>query len=200
MPSEQTQPRAIKEEGQEARIAAIVEPEIEALGFRLVRVKLLGQNGLTLQIMAERDDGTMSVEDCEAVSKTLSPVLDIEEPISGAYNLEISSPGIDRPMVRLSDFVSWCGHVAKMETRYLVNNRKRYKGIILGVDGETINFRYEEDGTINEFSLNIHDIANARLVMSDDLIREALQRDKALRKANQIDPEESGLNEENQLD
>ena len=117
--------RIIRESGVDARVAMIVEPVLRAIDFRLVRVRLSGQNGLTLQIMAERPDGTMTVEDCETVSRALSPVLDVEDPIEKAYNLEVSSPGIDRPLVRKSDFVTWTGHLVKMETSILVAERKR---------------------------------------------------------------------------
>ena len=103
---------------------------LRAIGFRLVRVRLSAQNGLTLQIMAERDDGTMTVEDCEAVSRAVSPVLDVEDPIDKAYHLEVSSPGIDRPLVRKSDFARWAGHVVKIETSILVADRKRFRGKI----------------------------------------------------------------------
>lgn len=108
--------RIIRESGIDARIAAIILPVLRAIGFRLVRVRLSGQNGLTLQIMAEREDGTMTVEDCEEVSRAVSPALDVEDPIEKAYHLEVSSPGIDRPLVRKSDFSAWAGHLAKVET------------------------------------------------------------------------------------
>ena len=181
--------RLIVEQGLEARIAGILRPEIEALGFRLVRVRLSQMNGQTLQVMAERPDGTMSVEDCETVSNAISPILDIEDPVSGAYHLEISSPGIDRPLVRASDFETWSGHVAKLETARLVNGRKRFKGRILRVEDGKALFRRDDAGKDEEaeFELALADIAEARLVLSDDLIREALRRDKALRKANGIE-------------
>jgi ribosome maturation factor RimP len=184
--------RLIVEEGQEALIASIIGPEIDALGFRLVRVRLSQMNGLTLQIMAERPDGSMSVTDCETLSNAVSPVLDIEDPISAAYNLEVSSPGIDRPLVRRSDFETWSGHVAKLETRQLVNGRKRYKGRIIKVDGENVHFRRDEATADEdpEFILALNEIGEARLVLSDDLIREALRRDKALRKANGLEDED----------
>ena len=181
--------RMIVEQGLEARIAGILRPEIEALGYRLVRIRLSQMNGQTLQVMAERPDGTMSVEDCEAVSRAISPILDIEDPVSGAYHLEISSPGIDRPLVRASDFETWSGHVAKLETARLVNGRKRFKGRILRVEDGKALFRRDDAGKDEEaeFELALADIAEARLVLSDDLIREALRRDKALRKANGIE-------------
>ena len=183
--------RMIVEQGLEARIAGILRPEIEALGYRLVRIRLSQMNGQTLQVMAERPDGTMSVEDCEAVSNAISPILDIEDPVSGAYHLEISSPGIDRPLVRASDFETWSGHVAKLETARLVNGRKRFKGRILRVEDGKALFRRDDAGKDEEaeFELALADIAEARLVLSDDLIREALRRDKALRKANGIEEE-----------
>ena len=110
-----SEPRIVTETGLEARIAHIVEPMVAGLGYRLVRVKLSAMNGTTLQIMAERPDGTMTVEDCERLSRDLSPALDVEDPIDRAYHLEVSSPGIDRPLVRRSDFERWAGHVAKIE-------------------------------------------------------------------------------------
>jgi ribosome maturation factor RimP len=184
-------PRDITESGPEARIAAIVEPEIEALGFRLVRVQLSGQNGMTLQIMAERLDGMIEVGECETISRALSPLLDIEEPIPGNYHLELSSPGIDRPLVRLSDFDTWAGHVAKLETLQMVQGRKRFKGVIVSTNGRDITFRREEakEGEVLDFTVGIDDIASVKLVLTDDLISEALKRDKVLRQANGIENE-----------
>lgn len=184
--------RIIVESGVEAKVAAILEPEIEDLGYRLVRVKLSNINGSTLQIMAERPDGTMNVAGCEEVSRAISPILDIEDPIQQAYHLEISSPGIDRPMVRLSDFETWVGHTTKLETHQIVNGRKRYKGLILSVEGKKITFRRDAvaEGEDPNFVLAIDEIKDAKLVMTDDLITEALKRDKALREANGIEDED----------
>ena len=131
--------RLISENGVAARVAAIVEPVIEDLGFNLVRVQVTGTNGCTVQIMAERPDGTMSVADCETVSRAISPVLDLEDPISTAYYLEVSSPGIDRPLVRASDFERWNGYEAKIEMAVPVAGRKRFRGVIRGVEGEAVN-------------------------------------------------------------
>ena len=128
--------RLVTETGLDARVAAIVEPVLESMDFHLVRVRLTGQNGMTVQVMAERNDGTMTVEDCESVSRALSPVLDVEDPIDRAYHLEISSPGIDRPMVRKSDFGRWSGHLVKCETSVLVDGRKRFRGTIGAVDDQ----------------------------------------------------------------
>lgn len=184
--------RHIVESGQEARVAAIVEPEIVSLGYRLVRVRLTGQNGLTLQIMAEREDGTMNVKGCEEISRALSPLLDIEDPIQGAYHLEVSSPGIDRPLVRLDDFKIWAGHIAKLETNQMVEGRKRFKGIITGTEGDVVNFRRTDVGENEQadFSISIMEMANARLVLTDELISEALKRDKALRQANGLEEDD----------
>ena len=181
--------RIIVETGAEAKVANIIEPEIEDLGYRLVRVKLSNINGATLQIMAERPDGTMNVAGCEEVSRAISPILDIEDPISQAYHLEISSPGIDRPLVRLSDFVTWAGHNAKLETHQIIHGRKRYKGMIISVEGKDITFRREAPSADEDpnFILPINEIKDAKLVMTDDLITEALKRDKTLREANGIE-------------
>lgn len=173
----------VTETGQEARIAAIIEPVIADLGYRLVRVRLSAMNGLTLQVMAERPDGTMAIEDCEAVSRALSPVLDVADPIRSPYNLEVSSPGMDRPLVRRSDFANWRGHVARIETRMLIGGRKRFKGRIAAVDDQVVVLAREAagPGEETEFRVPLAEIAEAKLTLDDALIREALRRDKALR-------------------
>ena len=188
--------RTIIETGLEARVASIVEPEIVDLGFRLVRVKLSGVNGMTLQIMAERPDGTMDVAGCEAISRAVSPILDVEDPIERAYHLEVSSPGVDRPLVRKSDFESWAGHVVKLETHQMINGRKRYKGMIIKVEGDDVTFRREASAKDEdpEFVIPVGEIKDAKLVLTDDRIEEALRRDKALREANGID-EDAGHGE-----
>jgi ribosome maturation factor RimP len=175
--------RIIRESGIDARIALIVEPVLEADGYRLVRVRLSGQNGLTLQIMAERRDGTMTVEDCEAVSRLLSPVLDVEDPIDKAYHLEISSPGIDRPLVRRSDFAEAVGRLVKVETSVQVSGRKRFRGRIVKADDEGVTVETDKPAIGEEFMtvLPFDAIAEARLVLTDDLIRDALRKDKMLR-------------------
>ena len=176
--------RIIRESGIDARIAMIVQPVLDAAGFRLVRVRLSGQNGLTLQIMAERPDGTMTVEDCEAVSRAVSPALDVEDPVEKAYHLEVSSPGIDRPLVRKSDFVAWAGHQVKMETSILVAERKRFKGKIAeaGEDGVLIERDVPAYGVEPTVRVPYEAIAEARLVLTDDLIRDALSKDNRARK------------------
>jgi ribosome maturation factor RimP len=179
------EPRLVTETGIDARVAAIVGPTLLDLGFRLVRVKITGRDGCTVQIMAERADGTFTVEDCELASKAISPVLDVEDPIDRAYNLEMSSPGIDRPLVRVSDFARWAGHLAKVEMEIPVDGRKRFKGMLEGVEGETAIMRRDDAGKDEpgRVALPIADIGEARLVLTDDLIREALRRAKAAGRA-----------------
>jgi ribosome maturation factor RimP len=175
--------RIIRESGTDARVAMIVRPVLEGIGYRLVRVRLSGQNGPTLQIMAERPDGAMTVEDCEAVSHALSPALDVEDPLSGAYNLEISSPGIDRPLVRKSDFAAATGHLVKIETSVLLNDRKRFRGRIEEADEVRVVVERDQPAYGEEARIEIpfDAIADARLVLTDDLIRDALKKDKQLR-------------------
>ena len=191
-----TEERLILESGVEARVVSVIEPIIRDLGYRLVRVRLLGQNGLTLQIMVERPDGTVDVNDCEAVSLEISPVLDIDDPIDREYHLEVSSPGIDRPLMRRSDFERWLGHTAKLETNRLVGGRKRFKGELMQLDGAELTLKRatigpDESDTV---SLDVTDLADARLVLTDELIRDALKRDKALRAANGM-PDQDPANE-----
>ena len=173
--------RMITETGVDARVAAIIEPVLESMGYRLVRVRLSGQNGLTLQVMAERDDGTMTVEDCEAVSRAVSPVLDVEDPIDRAYHLEVSSPGIDRPMVRKSDFSRWSGHLLKCETSVLVADRKRFRGHIQDVtaDGFTLQRDQASYGDDPVVQIPFDALSEAKLILTDDLVRDALAADKA---------------------
>lgn len=195
------EPRLITETGLDQRIADIIEPVIVPMGYRLVRVRMSGQNGLTLQIMAERNDGTMTVEDCEEISKAISPVLDVEDPIDKAYHLEVSSAGIDRPMVRKSDFFRWQGHLLKCETSVLVDGRKRFRGKIVSVDDD--GFRLERDqpayGEEPVVVIPFTTLSEARLILTDDLIRDALTADKkakAARAANEnFEDEDSPIEE-----
>ncbi|WP_099865758.1 ribosome maturation factor RimP [Pararhizobium haloflavum] len=185
--------RLVTETGTDARIAAIVEPVLASLDMRLVRVRLSGQNGLTLQIMAERRDGMMTVEDCEALSRAVSPALDVDDPIDKAYHLEVSSPGIDRPMVRRHDFERWQGHLLKLETSVLVENRKRFRGTIESVseDGFVLARDQASYGDEPTVKIPFETIADAKLILTDDLIRDALKADKeakAARAANQNEP------------
>ena len=168
------------ESGPARRVAGIIEPTLQSMGLRLVRVKFTGG---TLQIMAEREDGTMTVEDCEEVSRALSPALDVEDPIEKAYHLEVSSPGIDRPLVRKSDFAAWTGHLAKVETSVMVGDRKRFRGRIAAVDGEGVTIEADQPSYGGErlATVPFAAIAEARLVLTDDLIRDALKKDKKAR-------------------
>jgi ribosome maturation factor RimP len=185
MSGAEREPRLITETGIDARVASIIEPTIEGLGYQLVRVKLSGQNGLTLQIMAERPDGTMTVNDCEVISTAISPVLDVEDPIDKAYHLEVSSPGIDRPMVRKSDFSRWTGHIVKLETSVMVEGRKRFRGTIVSVSEDAFVLDREAVAKDEEplVTIPFNALSEARLILTDDLIRDALKADKAARAA-----------------
>jgi ribosome maturation factor RimP len=187
-------PRLIAEPGLAARVAAIAEPVIEGMGYRLVRVRISAADGCTVQVMAERPDGTLTIEDCEEISHALSPVLDVADPIERAYRLEISSPGIDRPLVRRSDFERHAGHLAKIEMNVPVDGRKRFRGILLGVEGDATRIRLDDakaakSGDPAEFLLPIEDIGDAKLVLTDDLIAEALRRGKAAEREARGEPE-----------
>jgi ribosome maturation factor RimP len=177
--------RLIREQGVAARIAAIAEPVLAGMEYRLVRVMVSGSDGCTVQIMAERPDGTMTVEDCEAVSRTVSPVLDVADPIAHAYRLEVSSPGMDRPLVRSSDFERYAGHRVKVELAMPIAGRRRFKGTLVGIEDSCVHIR--QDGATGEAAedvlLPIMDIAEARLLLTDALIAEALKRGKAAERA-----------------
>ncbi|MGO4524486.1 ribosome maturation factor RimP [Microvirga sp. 2MCAF35] len=173
--------RLITESGVAARVAAIVEPVIEDLGFNLVRVRVTGANGCTVQVMAERPDGTMLVSDCETVSRAISPVLDLEDPIATAYHLEISSPGIDRPLVRVSDFERWSGYDTKVEMAAPVDGRKRFRGLLRGVEDGMLVIELPDvkEGLEPIARVPLTDIGEAHLVLTDELIRESLRRGTA---------------------
>ena len=176
-----TEPRLSEPTGTAAHVSRAAEPVLAQLGFRLVRIKISAGSPSTLQIMAERPDGSMTIDDCEIVSKALSPVLDLNDPISGAYRLEISSPGIDRPLVRVSDFLRAAGHEVRIELAVPLDGRKRFRGLIGGIDGgrlrlERLDAKPGEDRTIE---LVLADIGDARLVLTDALIREALRAQAA---------------------
>jgi ribosome maturation factor RimP len=179
-----TEPRLITEPGLPARVAAIAEPVIEDLGYRLVRVKVSSADGCTVQIMAERPDGTMVVEDCETVSRALSPVLDMADPIDRAYRLEISSPGLDRPLVRRSDFDRYAGNVVKIETEIPVDGRKRFRGMLIGTEGDSARLHRDDakDGEDADVLLPIAEMSDARLVLTDELVSQALRREKAAKR------------------
>jgi ribosome maturation factor RimP len=199
------EPRLLMEGGVARRVGTIVAPVLRDLGFRLVRVKISGADGATVQIMAERPDGSMTVEDCEQASIAVSPVLDVEDPVSQAYRLEISSPGIDRPLVRLSDFERAAGHEARIEMAVPVGGRKRFRGVMESVGttgGEasvSLRVAAKDDGPGELAQLPIRDMDEARLVLTEDLIRATLRREKAAkkqRKAQKAKPSRSGVKTE----
>ncbi|WP_111429047.1 ribosome maturation factor RimP [Rhodobacteraceae bacterium DSL-40] len=164
------------------RLAGIVTPTIEGLGFELVRLRLMSGKKTTLQIMAERPEGGIEVEDCARISRAVSAVLDVEDPVAGEYSLEVSSPGIDRPLTRLKDFERYDGYEVKIETAELIDGRRRFKGMLEGVEDGEVLIAIQE-GTIGlDFDL----IADAKLVLTDELIAESL----AARKAQGFEPED----------
>lgn len=174
-----TNKRYIRETGQEQRIAAIVEPVAKDLGFELVRVKVLPDNGCTLQIMAEDARGRFSITNCQQLSQELSPALDVEDPIEKAYHLEVSSPGVDRPLVRARDFERWVGHEARVELADMINGRKRFRGTIQGSDGTSVSISLPDvpEGADPIHILPLNYIAEAKLILTDKLL-EAAHRDQ----------------------
>ena len=178
------------------RIAEIITPVVEDMGFEIVRVRLTKTTKqTTLQVMAQRPDGTIEVDDCGEISTAISAVLDVEDPIIEAYDLEVSSPGIDRPMVRKSDFSRWQGHIVKCETSILVDNRKRFRGKITDVnqDGFTLERDQVAYGEEPKVVIPFNTLAEAKLILTDDLIRDALRADKLAKAqaANQNDEDDS---------
>lgn len=157
------------------RLAEIITPVIEGMGFELVRVRLMGGKTHVLQIMADRPQGGIEVDDCAALSTAISAVLDVEDPIMDAYTLEVSSPGIDRPLTRLKDFEVFEGYEARIETARMIDGRKRFKGVLAGVEGNEVLMNVEE-GTIG---LDFDWLADAKLILTDDLIREMLRARKS---------------------
>jgi ribosome maturation factor RimP len=181
--------RFIHETGLAARVADLIEPALQDGGFRLVRVAITGQEGKTVQVMAERTDGTMSIEDCEAVSREISPLLDVHDPVAGSYRLEVSSPGIDRPLVRPSDFEDWSGYEAKIELKEPIDGRKRFRGTLEGFEDGEVRIAVDLDQVGRTvLGLPVGLIGEAKLVLTDDLIREALRRAKKS-KENGVDEE-----------
>ena len=195
------EPRLIEDAGAAQRIGRIAAPVLRDLGLRLVRVKISAAAGSTVQVMAERPDGTMTIDDCERAREALSPVFDAEDIMAQAYRLELSSPGIDRPLVRRSDFERAEGHEAKIEMATPVEGRKRFRGVIeaveAGPEGPTVRLAPADDakpkkkgkpaekgeGPAAAVVLPVAAIGDARLVLTEDLIRAALRREKAALKA-----------------
>ena len=170
-----TEKRYVKETGLEQRIAAIVEPVANDLGYSLVRVKVTAENGTTLQIMAEDKNGRFAITDCERLSKDLSPSRDVEDPIDREYHLEVSSPGIDRPLVRARDFIHFIGHEAKVELADMIEGRKRFRGEIVAADDESFTIRLPDavTGTDPNHRLPLAMLAEAKLMMTDKLLKMA---------------------------
>ena len=189
--AEGAEKRLIVEPGLAARVAAVVEPVLESLGYRLVRVRVSGLDGCTVQVMAERPDGTMTIDDCEACSRALSPVLDATDPVDRAYRLELSSPGIDRPLVRQSDFERYAGNLVKIEMAVAAEGRKRFRGQLLGAEGHLARIHRDDApaGEPADVMLPIEDMAEAKLVLTDALIAESLRRGK------QAEREQQALND-----
>lgn len=177
------------------RLAEIVTPVIEDMGFELVRIRLMSGKTTTLQIMADKPEGGIEVDDCAAISNAIGAVLDVEDPILDEYTLEVSSPGIDRPLTRLKDFDTYEGYEAKLETAELIDGRKRFKGVLAGVDGDEVLVNIDE-GTVG---LKFDWLSEAKLVLTDDLIKEMLRQRKdadALNEAQFDDIETEGQSEE----
>ena len=161
------------------RLAEIVRPVIEGMGFELVRLRLMGGNTPTLQIMAEKPDGGIEVDDLAEINTALGAVLDVEDPITENYTLEVSSPGIDRPLTRRKDFDTWNGYVAKLETSELIDGRKRFKGVLQGTEGDEVLVEIEDQGEPVTIGLTFDLLAEAKLVLTDELITEMLRQRKA---------------------
>ncbi len=195
------EPRLVTETGLAARVAHLVGPVLAQLGFRLVRVRLMQQNGQTLQIMAERPDGTMTIEDCEAASQALSPELDVADVIAHEYRLEVSSPGVDRPLVRVSDFRRALGHEARIELAHALEfGRKRFRGLILGVEGEgrqsTLSLERTDARSDEEkvVAVPLAGLDEGKLMLTEALIRESLRAGKL----QQAGEEEAPANDEDE--
>ena len=160
------------------RMAEIITPVIEDMGFELVRVRLMSGKVKTLQIMAERPEGGIEVDDCAALSTAVSAVLDVEDPIEDNYTLEVRSPGIDRPLTRLKDFDAWDGYEVKIETTELIDGRRRFKGKIMGTEDDEVLVELEEQGEMVTIGLNFEWLADAKLILTDELIKEMLKARK----------------------
>ena len=169
----------IAKSAMDRRLAAIVTPVIEGMGFELVRIRLMGGNTRILQIMADRPEGGIVVDDCGEISIAVSAVLDVEDPVEENYILEVSSPGIDRPLTRLKDFEMWKGWEARMETTELIDGRRRFKGTLGGVEGDEVLIMIEEGGATVTIGLQFEWLADAKLILTDELIAEMLKQKKA---------------------
>ena len=172
------------------RLAEIVGPVIEGLGFELVRIRLMGGKIHTLQIMADRPEGGIVVEDCATISTAVSAVLDVEDPLEDEYVLEVSSPGIDRPLTRLKDFSMWEGYEARIETSELIDGRRRFKGLLAGTEGDEVLIEIEEAGEDVTIGLRFDWLSDAKLILTDELIAEMLRQRKEAGTINEEDFDE----------
>ena len=185
------------------RLAEIVQPVIEGLGFELVRIRLMGGKIHTLQIMADRPEGGIVVEDCAAISTAVSAVLDVEDPLEDEYVLEVSSPGIDRPLTRLKDFAMWEGYEARIETTELIDGRRRFKGMLAGTEGDEVLIEIEDQGQDVTIGLQFDWLSDAKLILTDDLIAEMLRQRKAAGIVNEdefdeIETDEGGASDDDE--
>jgi ribosome maturation factor RimP len=160
------------------RLADIVGPAIEGLGFELVRIRLMGGKTRVLQIMADRPDGGIGVDECGDISTAVSAVLDVEDPLEDNYVLEVSSPGIDRPLTRLKDFDVWKGWEARIETTELIDGRRRFKGDLAGIEGDEVLITIEEGGEDVTIGLKFDWLSDAKLILTEELISEMLRQKK----------------------
>ena len=160
------------------RLAEIIQPVIEGMGYELVRIRLQGGRTATLQIMADRPEGGITVDDCGDISTAISAVMDVEDPLEDPYHLEVSSPGIDRPLTRMKDFATFEGYEVRLETNQPIDGRKRFKGVLAGVEGDEVLLNIEEAGEVQTIGLNFDWLADAKLVLTDDLIAEMLRQKK----------------------
>jgi ribosome maturation factor RimP len=160
------------------KLADIVAPVIEDMGFELVRLRLMGGKTHTLQIMAERPGGGIEVDECAQISNAVSAILDVEDPLADSYTLEVGSPGVDRPLTRMKDFEAYEGYEAKVETAELIDGRKRFRGILAGIEGEDVLINIEDQGETVTVGLNLDWLADAKLMLTDDLIKEMLKARK----------------------
>jgi ribosome maturation factor RimP len=161
------------------RLADIVQPVVEGMGFELIRIRLMGGQRRILQIMADRPEGGIDVDDCGRISTAVSAVLDVEDPLEDAYILEVSSPGIDRPLTRLKDFDAWQGWEARIETSELIDGRRKFKGTLQGTEGDEVLIEIEDKGEAVTIGLRFDWLSDAKLILTDDLIAEMLRQKKA---------------------
>lgn len=175
------------------RLAALVTPAIEDLGYELVRIRLMGGKTRILQIMADRPEGGINVDDCAKISTAVSAVLDVEDPIEDNYTLEVSSPGIDRPLTRLKDFDMWNGYEARVETTELIDGRRRFKGFIAGTEGDEVLITLDEGGEDVTIGLQFEWLSDAKLILTDELIAEMLRQRKESGAFDGADVDESGF-------